>query len=421
MANYKAALIMLKTPLLAISVSLALLASQSAFADVEQRRQAKRIHDRLTGTPPGETVLNEMESLLLTDPSGKLAAEKALEDPAFYNITLKNFAAPWTNEEQTVFTPLNDYTATVIGMIRDDIDFRQVLSGNILYVGDSSSLGISNYSNNNNNHYEELESLGPIIGNLADPSILKGDSSQSDITGLDAAATAGVMTTRAAARAFFFKGTNRAMFRFTLMNHLCTDLEPLKDNSRIPDRVHRDVSRSPGGDSRIYLNSCVACHAGMDGFMGAYANYSLEFTENNDLVDESTPHLVYTAGVVQDKFLINENNFKPGHVTIDDSWINYWRNGQNALLGWSASYAGLSLDEKGHAIGNGAKSMGMELANSEAFAQCQVKKVFQNVCLREPSNSTDRSQVGTIVTDFKADGYSMKQVFRDVAAYCKGN
>jgi hypothetical protein len=29
--------------------------------------------------------------------------------------------------------------------------------------------------------------------------------------------------------------------------------------------------------------------------------------------------------------------------------------------------------------------------------------------------------VSNIVTDFKTDGYQMKQVFRDVAAYCKGN
>jgi len=159
----------------------------------------------------------------------------------------------------------------------------------------------------------------------------------------------------------------------------------------------------------------------MDGFMGAYAYYDLEFDEANDIVDESTPHLVYTPDKVQAKFLINENNFKPGHVTIDDSWINYWRNGQNALLGWSDNYQGLQKDAKGHAFGNGAKTMGRELANSEAFAQCQVRKVFQNVCLREPGNSNDRTEVNSIVDSFKADDYKMKQVFRDVAAYCKGN
>ena len=408
---------MLKKPLFIISLGFVLLSSQMVSADAQQRRQAKRIHDRLTGVPPSEAVLSEMEALLADGSGGKSAADKALENPAFYNVTLKNFVAPWTNEEQTVFTPLNDYTATVIGMIRDDIDFREVLYGDILYTGSNSPA----YSNSNNQHYEALENLGPVTGNLADNSILK-QQTQSAITGLDSNATAGVLTSRAAARAFFYLGTNRAMLRFTLMNHMCTDLEPLKDNSRIPDRVHQDVSRSPGGDSRIYLNSCVGCHAGMDGMMGAFANYELAFTDDgNGNVIEDTAQMAYTPGVVQGKFLINENNFKPGHVTIDDSWINYWRNGQNALLGWSDNYPGLTLDEKGHAVGNGAKSLGMELANSNAFAQCQVKKAFKAVCFREPGDTADRTEVNNIVIDFKTGGYKMKQVFRDVAAYCKGS
>ena len=407
---------MFKNTFLTVSLGFILISSQMVYADAEQRRQAKRIHDRLTGTPPDATVLGQMESLLITDPSGKLAAEEALKNPAFYNVTLKNFVAPWTNEEQTVFTPLNDYSATVIGMIRDDIDFREVLYGDILYTGNN----LPAYNNSNNQHYAALEALGPVAGNLADNTILQPQT-QSAITLLDSSATAGVLTTRAAARAFFYLGTNRAMFRFTLMNHLCTDLEPLKDNSRIPDRVHRDVSRSPGGDSRIFLNSCVGCHAGMDGMMGAFAHYELNFNEDgNGNVIEDSATMEYTPNSVQGKFLINENNFKAGHVTLDDSWINYWRNGQNSLLGWSSSYPGLVLDEKGHAIGNGAKSLGRELANSTAFAQCQVKKAFQTVCLREPGNNADRSAFNTIVTDFRS-GYRMKQVFRDVAAYCKGN
>ena len=58
-----------------------------------------------------------------------------MDNPAFYSVTLKNLVTPWTNRDQTVFAPLNDYTATVIGMVRDDVPFDQVLSGDILYVG----------------------------------------------------------------------------------------------------------------------------------------------------------------------------------------------------------------------------------------------------------------------------------------------
>ena len=50
-------------------------------------------------------------------------------------------------------------------------------------------------------------------------------TTQSAVYGLPAAATAGIMTTRAGASAFFIAGTNRAMFRFTMINHLCHDME----------------------------------------------------------------------------------------------------------------------------------------------------------------------------------------------------
>ena len=388
---------------------LLLIFSQNLMADAEDRRQAKRIHDRLTGIPPTNTVLLEMEILLMNDSTGETAAQKAIENPAFYNVTLKNFIAPWTNEEQTVFVPLNDYTATTIGLIRDGEDFRKILTDNVLYTG-NSSLGISPYSPNNNDHYEQLEALGPVTGNLADPNILQVQV-QSNLNNIPDDATAGVITSRAAAKAFFVDGTNRAMFRFTMINHLCTDLEPLKDNTRSSDKIRQDVSRSPGGDSRIFLNSCVACHAGMDGLASAYAHYDY---------DNDSTSLVYDANLIQPKHLINPDNFKPGHIITNDNWVNYWRNGQNTLLGWG-SYAGLTTDAKGNAIGTGLKSMGEELANSDAFAQCQVKKVFETICFRNPDDyDADRIVKQTIVDEFKTN-YNLLGVFTDVAAYCKGN
>ena len=66
-------------------------------------------------------------------------------------------------------------------------------------------------------------------------------------------------------------------------------------------------------------------------------------------------------------------------MTPDDSWNNHWRQGQNALIGWSPALPG---------SGTGAKSLGQELAGTHAFAQCQVKKVFKAVCLRDPVDAT---------------------------------
>src|SRR5689334_17250089 len=150
---------------------------------------------------------------------------------------------PWTNRDQTVFAPLNDYVATVIGMVRDNVPFNTALSADILYTAGG---GAPAYSNTDNNSYQYLEDNNVDMRSTANLAQQK----QSAVTGIPVAGVAGLITTRKAAEAFFIAGTNRAMFRFTLMNHLCHDMEQVQETSRAPDRIRQDVSRSPGGDSR---------------------------------------------------------------------------------------------------------------------------------------------------------------------------
>ncbi|MEP1552167.1 MAG: hypothetical protein ABJJ44_05365 [Paraglaciecola sp.] len=382
-----------------------------AISSAGSREQAKRIHDRVVGIPPTADVLDEMTTYI---DQGKVtdAAYLAMENSAFYSVTLKNWVTPWTNEEADVFAPLNDYTATVIGMIRDDVDFREILSGDILYVADNT-VNAPAYSVNSNAHYQALDDLD------ADLKEVLQATTQSSVTGLPANASAGVMTTRAAAKSFFKDGTNRAMFRFTLINHMCTDLEGVKDTTRSPDRIRQDISRSPGGDSRIFNNSCIGCHSGMDPLAQAFAYYDYDYDLESDPDGEygalqyNTSSLIDpdTGTQVQSKYHINSNNFPFGYVTHDDSWSNYWREGLNKNLGWNES-----LPESG----NGAKTMGQELANSQQFASCQVTKVFENVCLRSPQDATDRAEISAMTSTFTNTGYNIKQVFADSADYCKG-
>ena len=374
--------------------ALLLAATLAGTALAGPREQARRLYDRLAGVPPTEAVLTQMAGFIQAgDPTS--AAMLAMDDRNFYNVTLKNFVAPWTNVPRSVFVPLNDYTATVIGMVRDDVDFSTVLSADVLYT--SNAPGAPAYSPASNDHYQYLEDHDVDLKATLQPAV------QSNLLGIPSSATAGVITSRASSAAFFSAGTNRRMFRFTLINHLCRDLEQVQDSSLPPDRIRQDVSRSPGGDSRVFLNNCITCHDGMDPMTQSLAYYDF---------DEATGRPVYTAGMVQPKYLINSDNFKPGYVTTDDHWTNNWRQGANQVLGFDGAMSG---------AGTGAKSMGQELAHSDAFAQCQVEKVFRAMCLRDPGNSQDRQAVSTIKSSFKSGGYKMKQVFADAAVYCMGN
>jgi hypothetical protein len=365
-------------------------------ANAGPREQAKRMHDRLAGVPPTEGVLASMEADI--DPGQNnnplAAATTAMSNANFYNVTLKNFVAPWTNRDSNVFVPLNDYIATVVGMIRDDVPFNGLLSDDILYIA-TGVPGLPGYSTSNNNHYAQFETDGH------DMMTRLTRTTQSAVTGLPSNATAGIMTTRAAAEAFFIAGTNRAMFRFTMLNHMCNDMEQVHYLALPPDRIRQDVSRSPGGDSRLFLTNCVGCHNGMDPMAQAFAYYNFNPTSGS---------IEYTPGVVQPKYFNNDANFPFGFRTPDDAWENRWRVGQNEFLGWDTGLPG---------SGNGAKSMGQELANSDAFASCQVKKVFRAVCLRAPEDAADRAQLAQMVTSFKS-GYRMKQTFAEAAVYCMG-
>jgi len=267
--------------------ALALLGT-GAFAANPNADQATRIYNRVAGIPPTAAQLAQM---MATDPVS--AAIIATQDPAFYNNTIRNLAAPWTNRDQSVFVPLNDYTATVIGMVKDNVPFNTLLSADLVYIGDSAS-GVPAYSPANNAMYDTLDA------NNVDLSVHLVSSTQSALSGIPAAATAGVMTTRGAASAFFINGTNRAMFRFTMLNHLCNDLQLVMDTTRPPDRIRQDVTRSPGGVSTLFLNNCIGCHSGMDPMAQAFAFYN--FTGTDPTMTDTTGTIVYTAGQVQPKY-----------------------------------------------------------------------------------------------------------------------
>lgn len=362
------------------------------------REQARRMHDRLTGTPPSEAVLTSMAAQIQAG-NPLMAAEQAMTNSMFYMSLLKNFITPWTNEAQDVQPPLNDYTATAIGMIRDDVPLNQVLSADLVYVG-APGVVSTPYDHTNNDHYQELEADRV---DLSDPTKLIAVT-QSGLPGavLASGDTAGVMTTRAAGEAFFSAGTNRRMWRFTAMNYLCRDMEQLTDITRPVDRIRQDVSRVPGGDSTLFLNSCTGCHSGMDPMAQAFAYF--EF-------DDELGRVIHTPGQVQDKYLINATTFPLGFMTPDNRWDNFWRTGPNAALGWPNTSSG----------GFGAKSFGEEVANSRAFSICQVEKVFKQVCFRPASSSTDSDGIGRIADVFEADNYRLKTVYAETAAFCMGD
>ena len=216
------------------------------------------------------------------------------------------------------------------------------------------------------------------------------------------------MTTRGAASAFFVNGTNRAMFRFTMMNHLCSDLPTVMDTTRPPDRIRQDVTRSPGGVSTLFLTNCIGCHSGMDPMAQAFAYYNFSYPAARS----ARPHADRPDRL----------HGRPGAAEVPHQQHQF----PARLL-----HAGRQLEQPlAHrartrcwagarslpGAGNGAKSLGQELESSAAFATCQVTRVFKDGVLRAPatsnnqgpSDATRRSTRWSLVPN---GNYSLRQVF----------
>jgi hypothetical protein len=446
-----------------------------------QREHVKKFYTSLTGSTPTRQEIN-----LLLDASqrGNLfaTAYDIIESRngfqsygAFYNITVRDFATPWSTEDASPFTELNDLTATVVGYTRDEKPFNEILwrdtvykavgvvfkggqlryfrnssfpsgtsastvcqgvvssdrSGsqvrvwyidplnpnsspndvnntgcrltkyswsdmqdafnqNKLYIPSIDTIVETNRIKESNNHYRSLEGLGIDLSNR---DIIRETSQQVKLH-RDPAAIAGLLSTRAFGKAYYSAGTNRAALAFSMKYFFCKDMEELNDTS-IPDyRNRRDVDRSPGGNSTLYKNRCIGCHAGMDALAGAFAYY------------DYNGGITYEPGVVVTK--MNHNAiFADGHVTNDDSWINLWDKGQNGTLGWGAIKAG-----------NGAKDLGRLFASSEAFPKCMSEQVFKKVCFRKAVSEKDHAIVEANTNYFKANQYNMKKLFIKTAMDC---
>lgn len=72
-------------------------------AQAGYREQAKRMHERLAGVPPSDAVLQQMEDAINPGLPGNenTAADIAMNNENFYNVTLKNFAALTTPARPT--------------------------------------------------------------------------------------------------------------------------------------------------------------------------------------------------------------------------------------------------------------------------------------------------------------------------------
>ncbi len=376
------------------------------------RTLALDIYKRLAGirTPIDNPVIIAMERAI---DRGDLraAAQLASQESSFYNTVVRDFAARMSTRDETINEPLNDFIATFIGVTRDELDARLLLTGNLFYMGDEEAPVARNMIADvlgSNNHYRQLET-----DNYDIASVLTRVNTQYVRTGSGALAnhpdSAGVLTSRAFMGAHAIAGTNRRLVEFTFKQFTCNDIEEWADATATDVRVGRDIDRFPGGEGSKYLTTCKSCHSVMDGFRGAFARY--DFSDNFVKYAPFYPNAGGAGGMrqtpmgVSSKMNINDNTFSSGFRTTDDTWVNNAVSPSNTTrFGWRGFTAS----------GSGVRQLATVVANSRAFSKCMVKKVYRELC-RRPVANFEQGMVDNLSQTFESDGYNLKKLFENIA------
>lgn len=337
------------------------------------------------------------------------AARLAIARPSFYNLIIRDFAAPMSNREEKVNVDLNDFIATVIGIARDDRDAREILNGNTIYWAPSSS-NQSSFRNDvlrSNDHYTDLdENLVDLYENLQGTrqQVLTQAGAINDLED-----TAGVITSRAFMSAHAAGGTNRRLVEFSFSQFLCSPIETWAAGGLGGGFVGRDIGRKPVARFR---NRCSNCHGPMDSMRPAFAfsnfrdgffqykeNYSFDPRPDDAArVDVPVPQ---AERLVPSKFRRGKEIFSNGHVVDNDTWFNF----TSPNFEWRTK-----ID------GSGMNSFGNMLANSKQFGRCMSQRAFKTLCYRNFNSEKNSNKLDDWADHFEDSGYSLRELFARVVS-----
>lgn len=258
----------------------------NAHAADSDMLKAKKLYERMTGVKVSSTKpeLKQVAELIAKgDTRG--AANYITGTSDFLNVQIKNLSLKLSNKDESVKVPFNDFSALIVGVVRDGKDFREILTADYFY----DVKGVANETDQrtrmfNQANYTPVETSymnlqtalvqqprQKMVKSAWSTPYLQSEKGYELVTLDNNPEPAGVFTTRTFAERNLSGGTNRRAVEFSLKQFLCVSMAEAADSSASDQYVGRDVERFPAGDHNKYLTSCKSCHSVMDGMRGAFA------------------------------------------------------------------------------------------------------------------------------------------------------
>jgi hypothetical protein len=355
----------------------------AALADADPALpQARAIYRRLTnellraGSPDEQAMLGFVRA---GDLAG--AARYATQKDSFIDSVVRSWSTELLTNAPGTNLPLNDSLAYVIGSVRDNLDARELLTGNYLYAADPR-FGLGHPSLSSNTVFDSLEKQGKSLRVSLAKVTPQWFTNRPD-------QTAGLLTTRYWASVNYSAGTNRRVIPALFNSFLCQGPESWRRPNLPTSVIRQDVDRFPGGDARVFQTECRSCHSVMDGLSGAFS-----------AIDYSANTLTFSDSVLA-KYLRNSTTYPDGKVTKDQSFVNFLTNDPSNVYGWK--------DSSSPANGNGLGEFGAMIANADLYPRCLARRAIRTVCHQDVT-VTDPFAV-SLAERFKQDGYGLRDLF----------
>lgn len=466
---------------------LAIVYSSLTFGD--SFSQATKLYQALTGTNPTEAE-KKILAKKITEKKYEEAARDIVESrngidskSSFYNVTVKNFATPWTNRDETKMFPLNDLSATVIGWVRDEKKFNEILWKDSLYMGNGISMAGTVVSNGTNSElfamiYSELKTCSGLsevqsCSNCKDPDAVNGRVIFIDPKNPNGSERICRLTKMT--RSEFITGVSNDHFYIPhldvkitvspkIIKHTNVHYEeiealglPLADTDLLVENSQTKIHQDPkaiGGimTTRAWGMAYMSAGTNRRNIAGAMKHFFCK--EMIDLNDTQIPDFRVRQDV---------DRAPGGDSKIFKSLCVGCHAGMDGLAGAFAYYdfpAGAVIYDQGKVVkkmvhnkvftegfvtqndtwtnlwteginskmgwgpisgGEGVKSLGKMFSQTKEFPKCMAKQVFKTVCFKEKISSSDQLVIDELSTYLENNDFNMKKLFMKTAIVCMGS
>lgn len=375
-------------------------------AEATPEQKARLMWERIVGSyaDADQAKVAQMAGLISSG-NAKGAAAIATAEKRFVDYTINQLVAPWSNREKNPNVTYNSAIALAQGIVRDNKDFREIMSANYLYITNATLRGRVRAANGvlganantapplpvrtNEFNWQFIEDNGL---SASDSLVIRAAPQWPDVT--TTTDFSGIYTL-GTSKHLYAAGTNRRPVEWTFQTFMCKkDLAEVMDTKNGDSWVGRDVDR---GDFAKYKTQCIGCHGSvLDPLRGAFA-----------MLDNDATGQIAFLTAISPKYNQNNSIFPDGYVTTNNSWELRANQNGNRDLGWRGSVSS----------GTGVNAFAKMVSDSEEFSRCMVTHVFTQVCLREPTSGEKERYIRELArTDFENQGYSLRKVYEGVAA-----